>query len=102
MNSRPVGNELDPQALWAAVLSTLAERIGPQSFDTWFRPLACAGGNATTLRLLVPNENFGRYLLDSYGDLLRQTAADIRGAPCQLVIATPDGSSSSISWRNSL
>ena len=90
MNSRPVGNELDPQALWAAVLSTLAERIGPQSFDTWFRPLACAGGDATTLRLLVPNENFGRYLLDSYGDLLRQTAADIRGAPCQLVIATPE------------
>jgi hypothetical protein len=89
MNSRSVGNELDPQALWSAVLSTLADRIGPQSFDTWFRPLACAGGDATTLRLLVPNENFGRNLLDSYGGLLRQTAADIRGAPCQLVIATP-------------
>jgi len=89
MNSPSVGNELDPQALWSAVLSTLADRIGPQSFDTWFRPLSCAGGDATTLRLLVPNENFGQCLLDSYGDLLRQTTTDIRGAPCRLVIATP-------------
>lgn len=89
MNSPSVGNEIEPQALWSAVLSKLADRIGQQSFDTWFRPLACAGGDATTLRLLVPNENFGQYFLDSYGDLLRQAAADIRGAPCQLVITTP-------------
>jgi hypothetical protein len=78
-----------PSALWSAVLSKLADRIGPQSFDTWFRPLTCAGDDGTTLRLLAPNETFRQYLLDSHGDLLRQVATDIRGAPCQLVITAP-------------
>jgi hypothetical protein len=78
-----------PSALWTAVLSKLADRLGQQSFDTWFRPLTCAGGDGTTLRLLAPNETFRQYLLHSYGDLLQQVATDIRGAPCPLVITTP-------------
>ncbi len=89
MNSPSFGNELEPQALWSAVLAKVAGQVGQHSFETWFRPLACAGVDATSLRLLAPNENFGRCLLDSFGDLLRQAATDIRGAPCQLVITTP-------------
>jgi len=80
---------LDPQPVWSAVLAKLPERVGKQCFDTWFRPLTCDGCDATTLKLLAPNDTFARCLLDSYGDLLRQTAAEIRGAPCKLVISTP-------------
>lgn len=89
MNSTSVGNEIQPQAFWSAVLEKVAGQVGQHSFETWFTPLACAGVDATSLRLLAPNEKFGRYLLDSYGDLVRQAAAEIRGVPCQLVITTP-------------
>ncbi|MDM7996215.1 MAG: AAA family ATPase [Acidobacteriota bacterium] len=81
-------SSFDPQAVWDAMQAKLSHQVGKQCFDTWFRPVACAGGDATTLRLLAPNEAFSHCLLDSYGDLLRQAATDVRGAPCQLVITT--------------
>jgi len=79
----------DPQALWPSVLSKLADKVGRHSFDTWFRPVAFAGCDATALRLNVPNENFGKCLLDSYGDLLCRTAAEVLGAPRELVFTAP-------------
>jgi hypothetical protein len=78
----------DPQAVWDGMQAKLSDQVGKQCFDTWFRPVACAGGDGTTLRLLVPNDTFRRCLSDSYGDLLRQAATDVRGSPCQLVITT--------------
>jgi chromosomal replication initiation ATPase DnaA len=80
---------MNAQALWSAVLAKVAGQVGQHSFETWFRPLACAGGDATSLRLLAPTEHFRRCLLDSFGDLMQQAAAEIRGAPCQLVITIP-------------
>jgi hypothetical protein len=80
---------MNAQALWSAVLAKVAGQVGQHSFETRFKPIACAGGDAASLHLLAPNEHFARCLLDSYGDLVRQAAAEIRGTPCQLVIATP-------------
>jgi hypothetical protein len=79
----------DPQDVWSAVLAKLTDRVGKQCFDTWFRPLVYDSADATSLHLLAPTETFRNCLLDSFGDLVRQAAAEIRGSPCQLVITTP-------------
>jgi chromosomal replication initiation ATPase DnaA len=86
MNSPCGGKGPEPQALWSAVLAKVAGQVGPQSFDTWFKPVSCEGGDATSLSLATPTGEFGKRLLDSFGDLLRQTLADVRGVPCHLVI----------------
>lgn len=79
----------DPQALWPSLLSKIEAKIGRHSFDTWFVPVAFAGCDAATLRLNAPNEDFRKTLLDAYGDLLRQTAEELLGAPRELLIASP-------------
>lgn len=81
---------MNAQALWSAVLEKVAGQVDQHSFETWFRPLECAGVDETSLRVLAPNKTFVGCVLDSYGDLVRQAAAEIRGTPCQLVITTPE------------
>ncbi len=79
----------DPQTLGSSLLSKIAEKVGRGSWDTWFAPVTFAGCEGTTLRLKVPSEKFGEYLLHAYGDLLRQTAEEVFGAPCELVVVAP-------------
>jgi len=79
----------DPRTLWLSVLSKIADKIGRHSFDTWFVPVGFAGCDDAALRLHVPNKTFGKYLLEAFGDLLRQTAEEVLGAPRELVIASP-------------
>ena len=79
----------DPATLWSAVLSKLAVKASPQVFDTWFRPIVFAGWDETALRLNVPNDHFRQWLSDNYGEVLRQTAAEVLGAAPDLVIAAP-------------
>jgi hypothetical protein len=79
----------DPATLWSAVLSKLASKVNPQVVDTWFRPIVCAGWDETSLSLNVPNDIFRIALSDNYGNLLRQTAAEIIGAATDLHIAVP-------------
>lgn len=94
MTSTPSLQNLDesfnPQTVWPAVLAKLADRISKQCFETWFLPIACHNADATSLHLLAPTEAFRRCLLDSFGDLLRQAADDVCGAPCKLVISSPE------------
>jgi len=79
----------DPTTLWSAVLSKLASKTSSQVFDTWLRPIAFAGWDETSLRLNVPNDSFRICLSDNYGELLRQTAAEILGTATDLLIAAP-------------
>jgi len=79
----------NPKALWSAVLSTIAGKINRHSFDTWFGPVTIAECDATALRLNVPNENFRAWLMDAYGNLLRQTVAEVFGTDRDLVIGAP-------------
>jgi len=76
-------------ALWPDVLSKLQSKAGAQVFATWFRPIVFAGWDGTLLRLSVPNDGFRLSLSDNYGELLRQTVAEIIGAETDLLIASP-------------
>lgn len=73
-----VGNSPD---IWRAVLETVARRVGPQNFQTWFRPIMCEAADATSLRLKVPNEHFRIWLLDNFGQTLEDVVAEVVGEP---------------------
>jgi hypothetical protein len=65
--------------LWTRILDRIAQIVRPGCFDTWFRPLAFAGCEGSTLLLNVPNENFRKWLLHNYSELLRQAVTEIAG-----------------------
>jgi hypothetical protein len=84
----PADSNDDPRILWTLLLSKIEDRIGRHSFDTWFAPVDFAGCDATTLRLSVPNEDFGQRLMSAYGDLFRELMSEVFGT-ATLVIAAP-------------
>ena len=78
----PIAGSPDGQSeIWTEVLKALANKIGPQAFDTWFRPLVFAGGEAGSLHLRVPNEHFRRCFQENYLELLGAAVRDVLGEP---------------------
>jgi chromosomal replication initiator protein len=63
--------------VWALVLSTLAKRINPQCFETWFRPVICKGVVDQALRLTVPNNNFKKCLQENYALVLQNAVSEV-------------------------
>ena len=81
--------------IWRAALDAVAQRVGPHSFDTWFRPLTCVAVDSTSLHLRAPNEQFRTWFLDSYGQILEDVVAEVVGEPRHVEVFTepPDGHS---------
>jgi hypothetical protein len=77
----------DPRIRWTLLLAKIEDRIGRHAFDTWFAPVDFAGCDATTLRLNVPNEDFGQRFMSSYGDVVRDLVSEVFGGSRDLVIA---------------
>jgi len=86
----PTDAPADPQALWSCLISKIAATVSRQSFDTWFTPIAFAGCEGAALRLTVPSQDFRETLLDNFGDLLRQVAEEVFGAPRELLLAATE------------
>lgn len=78
------------QSLWMRLLSGAAQKVGPQTFETWFRPLAFAGCDETTLRVTVPNQLFRKSFVENFSTTLEETIAETLRGPRQLVVATED------------
>jgi hypothetical protein len=78
----------DLQALWNLLRSAIEAKIGRHGFDTWFTPVVFAGGDASTLRLTVPNEDFRKSLWSAFGDVLPQIAEEVLGESRRLVLTT--------------
>lgn len=74
--------------LWTRVLDCIAKIVSPGCFDTWFRPVAFAGCEGSTMLLTVPNENFRKWLLDNYAEPLRQAVAEIAGPHFKVRLST--------------
>jgi hypothetical protein len=81
----PLGNDL-----WARVLATVAERVGPGTFDTWFLPVVLAGWNETACNLIVPNQTFRQSFLDHFAKLLQEIMDPLVGAPVALNVAATE------------
>ena len=86
--SSPSGHP-DPKILWSEVLSKIAGKVGVHSCETWFRPVRLVGCDASVLRLRAPTETFAACVMNAFGDLLRQTVADVFGTNRELVMEAP-------------
>ncbi len=75
------------QDLWNQALEILAQKVGPQIFDTWFRPVILAGFRDDECELVVPTDNFRQCLMQYHADVLRDTIARVTGARPRLEIS---------------
>ncbi len=72
--------------VWAQVLTNVGKRVNPQCFDTWFRPIIFDHCDSQALHLSVPNENFRKWLLENYSELLRDAVKEVMHSPLQLMV----------------
>jgi chromosomal replication initiator protein len=76
--------------VWNQVLSTVGKRIPPQSFETWFRPIVFKGCDERTLQIAVPTENFKKWLLEHYSDVLDDALREASQAALRLSVCVED------------
>ncbi len=74
--------------VWAQVLASVGKRVNPQCFETWFRPIACNGGDDKCLHLIVPNENFKKCLVENYAAVLQAAVTEVAGKSLKMEIST--------------
>lgn len=65
--------------LWNQILSRIAQKVRPGSFDTWFRPLEPANLSDSVMEVTLPSESFRKAFVESYSDLLQRTAKETAG-----------------------
>lgn len=58
--------------VWAGCLQLIRDRIPPQSFDTWFRPIKPVRLDQHVLTIEVPSQFFYEWLEEHYVDLLKE------------------------------
>jgi len=73
--------------VWARILSNVGRKVNHQCFETWFRPIVFDHCDNQVLQLTVPNENFKKWLLENYSDLLRDAASETVQSQLQLRVS---------------
>lgn len=72
--------------VWAQILSSVGRKVNRQCYETWFQPIIFDHCDSQSLYLTVPNENFKKWLLDHYSDVLRDAAKETLHSSLQLKI----------------
>jgi hypothetical protein len=75
------------QQLWNRVLHTIQQKVSVNCFDTWFRPIDCAGSGNNALDLVVPTESFKRALLEDFAPVINNSIAEVIPAACQFSVS---------------
>jgi chromosomal replication initiator protein len=58
--------------LWSKVSDTLKERIGPQNFDIWIKPIQLLSMDGERVEMEVPNRFFREWIQEHYLDHMRE------------------------------
>lgn len=59
--------------LWHKVLQSLKEKVNPQSFDTWIKPIKPLSMTDDGLKIQVPNRFFQDWIQDNYLSLIKNS-----------------------------
>jgi chromosomal replication initiator protein len=59
------------QELWQKVLLSIKQKVNPQSFETWIRPIKPVSIQDEELRIQVPNRFFQDWIQDNYLSLIK-------------------------------
>ena len=60
---------------WAGCLDGIREKVGPASFETWFRATELVLGEGGTARIQVPNRFIADFIEANYAGLIREALA---------------------------
>lgn len=58
--------------MWEITLSFIKDRVSPQHFTTWFKPLKVVRIEGNTVELEVPNRFFQEWICENYLDLIKE------------------------------
>ncbi len=88
--------------IWNNCLRIIREKLSPQSFDTWFRPIRPVSLNHNVLTIEVPSQFFYEYLENHYVDLLKLSIRETLGPQARLeyAIIVDDASVNAPSGKN--
>jgi chromosomal replication initiator protein len=68
----PSEQSTEEVGLWERALSSLEERIQPNNFDMWLRPIRCTAIDGCHMRLKAPNRYIKEWFEDNYLDVVLQ------------------------------
>ncbi len=70
--------------LWSKVADSLKERIGPQNFDIWIKPIQFISMEEGSVELEVPNRFYKEWVIEHYSLPIKETFALLTQKPCHL------------------
>ena len=79
-----------PASYWDEALGRLRERISPQNFDMWLRPIECTSVDGHVLRLRAPNTFIRRWFENNFLDVVRSEVCAVSGRDLDIEF-DPDG-----------
>lgn len=69
----------DYEHIWDKCLSLIQERVPPQTYNTWFRPIRAISMSENSIYLQVPNKFFYDWLESHYKDTIQGSLKEVTG-----------------------
>jgi len=70
------------QNLWSKVVDSLKERIPPQNFDIWIKPIQFLSADGENVELQVPNRFFKDWIAEHYASHIKEVFSFITEKHC--------------------
>jgi len=77
------------QAVWAQAQEKLKERLGPQTFDTWLRPVKALSIGNDAITLKVPNQFFIEWLEGHYLPVISEVLTQVSNQALKVIFLPP-------------
>jgi chromosomal replication initiator protein len=65
--------------LWEKSIQIIKEKVSPQNFETWIRPIKMSSLEGNNVTLNVPNKFFKDWLIENYQYVIREAIAKVAG-----------------------
>ncbi|HBH87295.1 MAG TPA: chromosomal replication initiator protein DnaA [Syntrophaceae bacterium] len=65
--------------LWEKSVQIIKEKISPQNFETWIRPIKISSMEGDNITFNVPNKFFKDWLIENYHAVIKEALASIAG-----------------------
>lgn len=63
--------------IWGKSLGIIQERLSPQAFNTWFKPIKHATASGDSFSIKVPNKFFENWIRDNYMELIQSALREV-------------------------
>jgi chromosomal replication initiator protein len=65
--------------LWEKSIQIIKEKVSPQNFDTWIRPIKMSSLEGNNVTLNVPNKFFKDWLIENYQYVIKEAITKVAG-----------------------